>query len=171
MKVLLISANTEQISMVTMPLGMACVAEAAQNAGHDVSMLDLMFATDTEAQLKNVIADFSPQCIGISVRNIDDQNCEAPAFLLEKVKEVVIFCRDVSNSPIVLGGVGYSMFPESALDFLGADYGIEGEGETVFPAIDLFRDQSGSPRPSSIWQRHHSTGSWKPNSAGTKRSP
>jgi len=121
--------------MPAMPLGLACVAEATKNGGHDVTMLDLMFEMDVNATLKNVIAEFRPECIGISVRNIDDQNIEVPKFLLGKVKEVVAVCRDFSSAPIVLGGAGYSMFPESALAYLDADFGIEGEGETAFPAL------------------------------------
>lgn len=135
MKVLLISANTEKMNMPAMPLGMAYVAAAARGAGHDVILLDLMFETDAEAALKKIIAEFQPECIGISVRNIDDQNMEPPMFLLEKVKDVVAACRNLSNAPIVLGGAGYSIFPESALTYLGADMGIEGDGEIVFPAL------------------------------------
>ena len=100
MKVLLISANTEQFNMPAMPLGLACVAAAARNAGHDVNMLDLMFEMDADAVLKKAIKEFRPECIGISVRNIDDQNIETPRFLLNKVKEVVTLCRDQVNMPV-----------------------------------------------------------------------
>lgn len=156
MKVLLISANTEQINMPAMPLGLACVVEAVKNAGHHVTMLDLMFEMDINTTLKNIISDFRPECIGISVRNIDDQNMAAPKFLLDKVKEVVTVCRDLSDTPIVLGGAGYSMFPESALAYLDADFGIAGEGETAFPAL-LMRlenndDLSGIP---GLYSRNH----------------
>lgn len=135
MKVLLVSANTEQLIMQAMPLGLACVAEAATNAGHDVSILDLMVEKGAHTTLKKALGEFRPECIGISVRNIDDQNMQAPQFLLDKVKEVVTVCRDLSRAPIVLGGPGYSMFPESALAFLDADFGIAGEGEIAFPAL------------------------------------
>ena len=135
MKVLLISANTEQFNMPAMPLGLSCVVEAVKNAGHDTFMLDLMFQMDVDATLKKIIEEFLPECIGISVRNIDDQNIISPLFLLEKVKEVVKICSRLSSAPIVLGGAGYSMFPESALTYLEADYGIEGEGEIAFPAL------------------------------------
>lgn len=149
MKVLLISANTEQFNMPAMPLGLACVAAAASNAGHDVTLLDLMFEMDAEVVLKKIIAEFQPECIGISVRNIDDQNMESPKFLLEKVKAVVAACRDLSNAPIVLGGAGYSIFPESTLTYLDADMGIEGDGEIVFPALlsrlENGHDPSGLP--------------------------
>lgn len=135
MRVLLISANTEQFNMPAMPLGLACVAEAVRIAGHDVTMLDLMFQTDVSTTLEDMISKVQPECIGISVRNIDDQQIENTQFLIKKIKQVVSVCRDFSTSPIVLGGAGYSMFPESALAYLDADFGIAGEGEIAFTAL------------------------------------
>jgi radical SAM superfamily enzyme YgiQ (UPF0313 family) len=57
---------------------------------------------------------------------------ENPRFLLEAVKDVVVNCRRFSNSTIVLGGAGYSIFPQATLDFLKADIGVQGEGENSF---------------------------------------
>jgi radical SAM superfamily enzyme YgiQ (UPF0313 family) len=135
MRVLLISANMEKINMPTLPLGLACVASATQKAGHDVTMLDLMIEKDTRAVLKETIEGFRPDIIGISVRNIDDQNMENPRFFLDPVKEIIAVCRSLSEAAIILGGAGYSIFPESALSYLGADMGIQGEGEVVFPEL------------------------------------
>jgi radical SAM superfamily enzyme YgiQ (UPF0313 family) len=56
----------------------------------------------------------------------------APRFLLEKAKAVVDTCRRLSKATIVLGGAGYSIFPDAALDYLDADLGIQGEGEAAF---------------------------------------
>lgn len=142
MKVLFVSANTEQFNMPAMPLGLACVVQAARDAGHAVSLLDLMFEMDAEVVLQTIIAEFQPECICISVRNIDDQQMESPVFLLDKVKGVVAACRIFSDAPVVLGGAGYSIFPESALTFLEADMGIEGEGENALLAL-LSRLESG----------------------------
>jgi len=132
MKVLLISANTEQINMPVLPLGMACVAAAAQNAGHEVKTVNLMMAQDAHMLLEKAVAGFKPEVIGISVRNIDDQIMEHPKFLLAPVKAVVAECRRLSDAPIVLGGAGYSIFPREVLDYLKADMGIQGEGEQAF---------------------------------------
>ena len=132
MRVLLISANTEQINMPVLPLGLACVAASVQGAGHEVQLLNLMMQTDTHQALKEAIVDFNPEIIGISVRNIDDQKMENPKFLLEGVKEVVRSCREFSGATIVLGGAGYSIYPQASLDFLEADIGIQGEGESAF---------------------------------------
>ena len=135
MRVLLISVSTEKMNMPTLPLGLACVAAATQKAGHDVAMVDLKIEEDTRSLFKGAIEGFRPEIIGISVRNIDDQNMENPRFLLNPVKEIVAECRDLSEARIVLGGAGFSIFPESSLSFLGADMGIQGEGEVVFPAL------------------------------------
>ncbi|MEI6155087.1 MAG: radical SAM protein [Deltaproteobacteria bacterium] len=132
MKILLISANTEQIYMPVLPLGMACVAAAVQNAGHDVKTINLMMRQDTRTLIEQAINAFSPEVIGISVRNIDDQFMDAPRFFLDLVKGVVADCRNSSTAPIVLGGAGYSIFPKAALAYLGADMGIQGEGEAGF---------------------------------------
>nr|WP_240191688.1 radical SAM protein [Desulfoprunum benzoelyticum] len=139
-----------------MPLGLACVVEATRNAGHHVTMLDLMFQIDVHTALQTVIMEVRPECIGISVRNIDDQNIGTRNFLLDKVKEVVAVCRQLTAVPIVLGGAGYSMYPESALAYLGADFGIEGEGETAFPALLTQLENHGDlSRIPGLYSREH----------------
>jgi radical SAM superfamily enzyme YgiQ (UPF0313 family) len=149
MRVLLISANTERINLPTFPLGLACVAQATIDRGHEVELLDLMAETEPEEAVRRIMQCFQPQAIGISVRNIDDQNMANPRFLLEQAKDVVKFCKSVSESPIVLGGAGYSLFPDSSLDYLEANMGIQGEGESSFPllieALERGRPRSGVP--------------------------
>ena len=132
MRVLLISANRESINMVALPLGLAFVAQAARQAGHEVEMLDLMRPADHVQTLETTIHRCQPDVIGLSVRNIDDQNMAAPTFLLDQAKEAVNLCRKLSDAPIVLGGAGYSIFPEAVLEYLDADMGIQGEGEAAF---------------------------------------
>lgn len=133
MRVLFISANTEQINILPIPLGLNCVAVATRAAGHEIRVLDLM--NENDGAVADAISCFAPDVIGISVRNIDDQNMSAPRFLLEPIKRIVAECRSRSNTPIVLGGAGYSIFPQSALDYLGADLGIRGEAEAAFPEL------------------------------------
>jgi len=121
--------------MITLPWGLACVATAVMRAGHEVCLLDLLTEPNAGEAVANAISKFTPEVIGVSVRNIDDQNMQSPTFLLEKVRETVAQCRELSSAPVVLGGAGYSIFPETALEFLGADMGIQGEGEMVLPAL------------------------------------
>jgi radical SAM superfamily enzyme YgiQ (UPF0313 family) len=135
MRVLLISANTELINMPVLPLGLACVAAATERAGHEVKLLNLMMAGNCEASVRAALVRFFPHIIGVSVRNIDDQAMSKPRFLLDAVRDVISECRNVSAAPIVLGGAGYSMFPHSVLAYLGADMGIQGEGESAFVTL------------------------------------
>lgn len=135
MKVLLISANRTEINMRTMPLGLAFVAEAARRRGHEVEMLDLARVGDTGAALTQAISRHAPEVIGISIRNIDNQAMRDTRFLYEDDREVISLVRTLTDRPIVLGGAGYSMFPDVILKHSCADLGIEGEGEVAFPAV------------------------------------
>ena len=135
MRVLFISANTEHTNILPLPLGLNCVAVATRNAGHDVRLLDLMAEKDSKLTITEAIELFRPEVIGVSVRNIDNQNMDPPIFLLDQVKKVINDCRTLSSVPIIIGGAGYSIFPESALEYLEADMGIQGEGEVAFPAL------------------------------------
>jgi radical SAM superfamily enzyme YgiQ (UPF0313 family) len=149
MNVLLISSNREDINMLTLPMGLACVAAAVEKAGHAVRFLDLLFVKDIPAAVEDAIRLSQPEAIGVSVRNIDDQIIDKGRFLLDQAKEAVRLCRRFSAAPIILGGAGYSIFPMSALDYLGADMGIQGEGETAFPMllerIESRKDLAGIP--------------------------
>jgi len=149
MRVLFVSANTEQITLPSLPLGLGCVATATERAGHEVKLIDLMDQTDTLSAIRAAVEGFRPDIIGISVRNIDDQAMENTRFLLDQAKEVVADCRAVSDARIVLGGAGFSMLPEAVLAYLGVEMGIQGEGEKAFTILldDLERgaDFSGVP--------------------------
>lgn len=135
MRVLFIAANAEKINVLPLPLGLHYVAAATQDKGHDVLTLDLMTHADFRQTISETIKSFRPDVIGISIRNIDDQVMHGARFLLDDVQSVVRYCRSVSNAPIVLGGAGYSIFPEAVLAYLEADMGIQGEGESVFPQL------------------------------------
>jgi radical SAM superfamily enzyme YgiQ (UPF0313 family) len=135
--------------MVAIPLGLGMVAAATRRAGHEVAFLDLLSEAEPVVAVQKAVGDFAPDVIGISVRNIDDQCREAPRFLLAQVKPVVETCHACAEAPVVLGGAGYSIFPAAVLRYLGADYGVAGDGEAVFPALltclEAGRDPAGLP--------------------------
>jgi radical SAM superfamily enzyme YgiQ (UPF0313 family) len=132
MKVLLISGNREEMDIRVPALGLACIAASCQQAGHNVCLLDLLIEKDPKAAVEKAVRDLAPEIIGVSVRNIDDQRMQNPRFLLEQARETVEWCRGISDAPIVLGGAGFSILPQPILDYVGADMGIQGEGETLF---------------------------------------
>ena len=135
MNVLLISANTETINMIPLPLGLNCVAVAARNAGHDVHLLDLMGGGDHHELIRKAIQQSRPALIGVSVRNVDNQHMGETRFLLEPVQNIIAQCHAFSNAVIVIGGAGFSIFPHAVLRYLKADMGICGEGEMAFTTL------------------------------------
>ncbi|MBA4393689.1 MAG: B12-binding domain-containing radical SAM protein, partial [Desulfobacca sp.] len=135
MRVLLISPNREEINMRTLPLGLACVAAATKKEGHEVALVDLMETENPSGTVQGIVEEFRPEAIGISVRNIDDQKMSSSRFLLDQTREIVSICREHSEALIILGGAGYSIFPQSALEYLEADMGIQGEGEELFSVL------------------------------------
>lgn len=143
MRVLLIYVITENVNMPVLPLGLASVAAAAEADGHAVRLI-MVGRDDCRAGIEAAVAGWAPDVIGISVRNIDDQSRESPAFLLADVRPAVEACRRAGPAPVVVGGAGYSIYPEAALEYLGADYGVRGEGERAFVAL-LQRLAAGVP--------------------------
>jgi radical SAM superfamily enzyme YgiQ (UPF0313 family) len=131
-RVLLISGNREDGDVRVPALGLACIAAACEQAGHEVHLLDLLIAKDPKAAVEKAVRNFGPEVIGVSARNIDDQRMRNPRFLLDQVRETVEWCRGTSPAPIVLGGAGFSILPQAILDYAGADMGIQGEGEILF---------------------------------------
>jgi len=151
LKVLLISANTEQFNMPAMPLGLACVVEATRNAGHDVTMLDLMFEMDAAAVLKKMIAEFRPECIGISVRNIDDHGIERMGFLLlggpgetrEAVEESLAFADSLKLEALRLTA-GVRIYPDTQLAKTAENEGaITSQGNLLHPRFYLAQGLEG----------------------------
>jgi radical SAM superfamily enzyme YgiQ (UPF0313 family) len=135
MRVLLISGNREDVDIRVPALGLASIAAASESAGHEVCLLDLLVENDPRSAVVQAIANLHPEAIGVSVRNIDDQKMRNPRFLLDQAREAVSWCKEGSAAPVILGGAGFSILPQPILDYLDADMGIQGEGETIFPEL------------------------------------
>ncbi|HHJ15936.1 MAG TPA: radical SAM protein [Gammaproteobacteria bacterium] len=135
MRVLLVSANREQIPDPVFPLGLACIAAALRNAGHRLDVADLCFGRHPLRALCEQVAVFRPDIIGLSLRNIDNAAYPLTVDYLSLHREVVDTLREVSQAPVVLGGSGFSILPGAYMEALGGDWGIVGEGEQSF--VDL----------------------------------
>ncbi len=105
-RVLFVSPNAERLYMPTLPLGLALVAAATRRAGHETRFLDLLAAVDPLDEVRQTVAEFQPEVIGLSIRNVDDQFMQDTKFLLEPVRYVVAACRAASQAKIVVGGAG-----------------------------------------------------------------
>jgi len=133
MKVLLISANSVTTPYPVYPLGLDYVA-AALVPKHVVRIVD-MISVDYDA-LDMIIDEFQPEAVGISLRNIDNTDTADPQSYMPGYQQLVEAVRRRTRAPIVLGGAGFSIFPEKILKALAADYGIVGEGERLAALLD-----------------------------------
>jgi radical SAM superfamily enzyme YgiQ (UPF0313 family) len=135
MRVLLISANREHLPDPIFPLGLAYIASAAQQAGHTVDVTDLCFDRHPLQALRARIATFQPELVGLSIRNVDNAAYPLTVNYLDRHREVVAAVRESSQAPLVLGGSGFSILPETYMETLEGDWGIQGEGEQAFVAL------------------------------------
>lgn len=136
MKVLIISANNEKNNYGTvLPFGAYCVYANTKKAGLDVDFLDLLDCPNPIIAIKDTIKHSKPDYIGISIRNIDNQDMEKPIFYLTNIRDYINSIKETTSSVIILGGAGFSIFPKECLDYLDVNLGIVGEGEKTFPAL------------------------------------
>ena len=117
------------------PIGLDYIAGAVQRAGWDVELLDLNLAENSSAALKGYFQRRQPELIGISFRNVDDCFWPSGRSFLPTLRHDVAAIRQHTDAPIVLGGVGYSIFPRSILQHVGADFGVHGDGEQALIAM------------------------------------
>ncbi|MGV8058156.1 MAG: lipid biosynthesis B12-binding/radical SAM protein [Smithellaceae bacterium] len=129
MKILLISANTLKVPYPVYPLGLDYVA-GALGSRYDVKIVDMNEFASLSG-LGAVVRDFSPDCAGVSIRNIDNTDTINSRDFLAEYKSLVQQIRKNSEARIILGGSGFTIFPLEFMQALDADYGIAGEGEKL----------------------------------------
>ncbi|MBI5026553.1 MAG: cobalamin B12-binding domain-containing protein [Nitrospirae bacterium] len=141
MKVLLISVNNEKDPYPVTPIGVAYVAKALKDKNHDVCILDLCFVKDDFIAIEDSLRGFCPDIVGISIRNVDNLTYKKSIFYMPRIRNIAAFIKGHIHVPIVVGGSGFSIFPEDIMKYLEIEIGIIGEGETAFP---LFVDAIGN---------------------------
>ena len=60
MKILLISVNRERMPFPVFPLGLAYIARALKEGGHQIEVMDLCFSQGVSVDLNTPYFDFSP---------------------------------------------------------------------------------------------------------------
>ncbi|MCF6175211.1 MAG: cobalamin-dependent protein [Victivallaceae bacterium] len=135
MNILLISTNTCNDPYVVYPLGMSVVTRVLLKAGHSIKQFDLLVTPEANA-LDKVVNEFSPELIGISIRNVDSVNSmRENDHFIDNVTRVIKQLSTLTSAEVFLGGPGFSLIPEAILAATGANYGIAGEGEQAVLAL------------------------------------
>jgi len=129
-EILLVNSNITKPPVS--PVGLEYVGEALVEHHLPVKMLDLNFKSNWQAALRQELSDKEPGIIGITVRNTDDCSYVSKQSYLPLIKAMTTEIKQLSQSPIVLGGIGFSIMPQAILELTGADLGIVGDGEQTF---------------------------------------
>ncbi len=131
MKILLISANVTLSPYPIYPLGVSMIAASLTRAGHEVCQADFLLQNTSLDAIAEEVRQFTPDLVGISVRNIDNVNLMNEQYYIQNVKNLVSTVRGVLDVKVLLGGAGFSLIPELILKETEADFGIIGEGEAL----------------------------------------
>lgn len=146
-RILLISANTTTEPYPVYPIGMSVVAAGLEEAGHVVRQFDFLASGSELASLDRALNGFAPDLAGISLRNIDnvDSLSSYRNWYLGHVRDITRFLKG-KGLTVMVGGPGFSLMAEAVLDYLGADHGIIGEGESKVVRLVSMIEADTAPR-------------------------
>ncbi|HON58467.1 MAG TPA: lipid biosynthesis B12-binding/radical SAM protein [Smithella sp.] len=159
-KVLLVSANTLKIPYPVYPLGLDYVAGCLDDR-YDVKIADLNVYADGDAWEED-IRSFSPDFVGVSIRNIDNTDALHARGFLPEYRAVISQIRKNSRAKIVLGGSGFTIFPVEYMRALDADYGIAGEGERLALLLDALEKHQDVARIPGVLTKETARADYRP---------
>jgi radical SAM superfamily enzyme YgiQ (UPF0313 family) len=148
--------NTNRMMPPIAPVGLDYLAGAARQAGLEVELLDLCLAEDPAAALDGYFASRQPDLVGLSFRNVDDCFWPGHAWFVPELAETIRHIRARCDAPLVLGGVGFSVFAKDIVQRTGADFGIRGDGEQALVALasELLGARRFDRVPGLIWSEN-----------------
>jgi radical SAM superfamily enzyme YgiQ (UPF0313 family) len=117
------------------PLGLACIAGALREAGHDVRMLDAAVVPRWEPEVGALLAGWRPQVVGLSAASA----VFGPALALAATVK-----QSDPSAAVILGGVHATLFPGEVLRDPHLDYAVHGEGERT--VVELLSALAGRER-------------------------
>ena len=127
--------NTNRMFPPIGPIALDYIAASARKAGIDVEIVDLCLSDDPLKMLKDHFAVHSPELVGISFRNTDDCFWPGARWFVPDFVETISKIRNMTDAPIVIGGVGFSIFARRIVEYTGADFGIRGDGEQAIVSL------------------------------------
>jgi radical SAM superfamily enzyme YgiQ (UPF0313 family) len=138
------------------PFGLSCVAASAENAGHEVQVLDLCFSRHPEKEIADVLGRFSPEVVGINIRNIDNGVGYNTQFLLTEIRDRIVEpCKQCFPGPIIIGGPAAGINGPELLHYLDLEFAVRGDGEAAI--VEFLRrvasDESMAGMEGLVWRK------------------
>jgi len=134
--------NTNRMVPPIAPIGLDYIAGVAKKEGIEVDVVDLCLANEPTKTLQDYFDGHNPQLVGLSFRNVDDCFWPSARWFVPDLAETIRTIKNLSDTPIVIGGVGFSIFAKEIVEYTGADFGICGDGENA--TVSLHNELAGS---------------------------
>jgi len=128
-KLLLVSANRLADPYPVYPIGISYLQTYLKRFLPEfiIELFDINLKS--VADLASILEREQPDYIGVSLRNIDGANSLDRTSFIPGYSEIIDTIRAHSKAVVIIGGAGFSIYPEKLLTILRPDYGIVGEGE------------------------------------------
>ena len=128
-KFLFISANQLKVPYPVYPLGLSYLYSylTKKLPSFNFKLIDLNISNIEEVLA--YISENNPEYIGISLRNIDNQDYQNSKYFIDTYKSLIDKIKEISKAKIIIGGAGFSIFPITIFKALEPDFAIKGEGE------------------------------------------
>ncbi len=137
MRVLLLQSWLGRAESPVYPIGLACIA--AYLCDHEVRIVDPNVhctEDDPYQEITALIHEWEPDCIGISLRNIDSTNTRISVYYYDHFQTLLKHIRKATSAYIVVGGAGFSLFSHRIMEENPEiDFGIYLEGEATFVSL------------------------------------
>ena len=121
-KVLLVSANQYQEPYPVYPLGLSYISAYLKEKlpAYEVKIFDFNFSNlqEFEEELKS----FKPRYVGVSLRNVDSINSLNSISFINSYQLIINKSNDYGKCITVIGGAGFSIFPELIYEKLSPDF-------------------------------------------------
>jgi len=127
--------NTNTMAPPIGPIGLDYIAGAVKKAGIDVDIVDLCLSDGPVERLREYFNTHAPELVGVSFRNVDDCYWPSARWFVPGLVEIVNRIRSLTDAPIVIGGVGFSVFAKRIVEHTGAEFGICGDGEQAMVTL------------------------------------
>lgn len=129
---LLVSANQHTTPYPVYPLGISYIKSYLElkEPGLKIHIFD--FIDKSYEEYSHYLTKIKPDFLGVSLRNIDDVNIYKQESFLTHYSNIIEYSRKYSKAILIIGGSGFSIYPELLYKTLKPDFGIFGEGEISF---------------------------------------
>lgn len=126
-KLVFVDMNPAIVEIPIYQIGLCYLGGIALTKGWEINIIEFH-----DLQCRGIFSYInvldSADCIGVSIRNIDNTEGSNPISYINKIKEYMQFFSERYSTKTILGGAGFSILPYEILDLFNLKYGILGRG-------------------------------------------